>query len=31
MKQQGANHIIDGEKSRLGFTVLHRGVWVGHP
>jgi hypothetical protein len=31
MKQQGADHIIDGEKSTLNFTVMQRGVWAGHP
>jgi hypothetical protein len=30
MKQQGEDHIIDGVKSTLGFTVLRRGVWAGH-
>jgi hypothetical protein len=30
LKQQGADHIIDGAKGALGFTVLQRGVWVGH-
>jgi hypothetical protein len=31
LKQQGADHIIDGMKSVLDFTVLRRGVWIGHP
>jgi hypothetical protein len=31
LKQQGADHIIDGVKSTLSFTVLRKGVWVGHP
>jgi hypothetical protein len=31
LKQQGADHIIDGTKSTLGFTVLWRGGWAGHP
>jgi hypothetical protein len=31
LKQQGADHIIDGAKSVLGFTVLWRGVWAGQP
>jgi hypothetical protein len=31
MKQQGADHIIDGAKRALDFTILRRGVWVGHP
>jgi hypothetical protein len=30
LKQQRTYHIIDGAKSTLGFTVLRRGVWVGH-
>jgi hypothetical protein len=30
LKQQEADHIIDGEMSVLGITVLWRGVWVGH-
>jgi hypothetical protein len=31
LKEQGANHIIYGAKSTLGFTVLQRGVGAGHP
>jgi hypothetical protein len=31
LKQQRAEHIIDGSKRTSGFTVLRRGVWVGHP
>jgi hypothetical protein len=27
LKQCGADHIIDGVKSALGFTILRRGVW----
>jgi hypothetical protein len=30
LKQQGSDHIIDGVKSALGFTVMQRGVWAGH-
>jgi hypothetical protein len=28
LKQHGVDHIIDGAKSALGFTVLRRGVWI---
>jgi hypothetical protein len=31
LKQQRVDHIIDDAKSTLGFTVLRRGVWAGHP
>jgi hypothetical protein len=31
LKQQGADHIIDGAKSALDFTVIRKGVWGGHP
>jgi hypothetical protein len=30
LKQCGADHIIDGVKSALSFTILRRGVWAGH-
>jgi hypothetical protein len=29
-KQLRAKHIIDGVKRTLGFTILRRGVWIGH-
>jgi hypothetical protein len=31
LKEQGANHIIYGAKSTLGFTILWRCVGAGHP
>jgi hypothetical protein len=31
LKQQRVDHIIDGVKSMLSFTILWRGVWAGHP
>jgi hypothetical protein len=31
LKQQGADHIIDGAKSALNFTIMQRGVWTRHP
>jgi hypothetical protein len=31
MKKQGTQHIIDGAKDALGFTVLLRGVWARYP
>jgi hypothetical protein len=31
MTQQRVDHIIDGVKRTLGFTILRRGVWAGHP
>jgi hypothetical protein len=31
LKEQGANHVINGVKSTLGFTVLWRSVGAGHP
>jgi hypothetical protein len=31
LKKQGANHIIYGVKSTLGFTVLRRGIGAGRP
>jgi hypothetical protein len=31
LKEKGVNHIIYGAKSTLGFTILRRGVGVGHP
>jgi hypothetical protein len=31
LKQQGVDHIIDGVKRTLNFTVLWRGVWAGNP
>jgi hypothetical protein len=31
LKQQRAEHIIDGVKRTLDFTILQRGVWTGHP
>jgi hypothetical protein len=31
LKERGANHIIYGVKSTLGFTILWRGVGAGHP
>jgi hypothetical protein len=31
LKEQGANHVINGAESTLGFTVLWRSVGVGHP
>jgi hypothetical protein len=30
-KEQGADHVIDGAKSALSFTVLQRGVGIRHP
>jgi hypothetical protein len=30
LKQQGADHIIDGVKSTLDFIVPWRGVWARH-
>jgi hypothetical protein len=31
LKQQGVDHVIDGVKSALGFTILWRGIWTRHP
>jgi hypothetical protein len=31
LEQQGADHIIDGAKRTLSFTILQRGVWARHP
>jgi hypothetical protein len=31
LKKQGTQHIIDGAKDPLGFTVLRRSVWTRHP
>jgi dihydrofolate reductase len=31
LKEQGANHVINGAESTLGFTVLRRSVGAGHP
>jgi hypothetical protein len=31
LKEQGANHVIYGAKSMLGFTVLRRRVGARHP
>jgi hypothetical protein len=31
LEEQGANHVINGEDSTLGFTVLWRSVGAGHP
>jgi hypothetical protein len=28
LKQWGSDHIIDGAKSVLGFTILRRGLWT---
>jgi hypothetical protein len=30
LKEQGANHVINGAESTLGFTVLRRSVGAGH-
>jgi hypothetical protein len=31
LKEQGANHVINGAKSTLRFTVLRRSVVAEHP
>jgi hypothetical protein len=31
LKEQGAQHIINGTKDALDFTVLWRSVWTRHP
>jgi hypothetical protein len=31
LKEQGANHVINGAESTLSFTVLRRSVGAGHP
>jgi hypothetical protein len=31
LKKQGMQHIIDGAKDALGFTVLRRSVGIRHP
>jgi hypothetical protein len=31
LKQQRAEHNIDGTKGTLDFTILWRGLWAGHP
>jgi hypothetical protein len=31
LKEQGANHVINGAESTLDFTVLWRSVGAGHP
>jgi hypothetical protein len=31
LKKQGAQHVIDGAKDALGFTVLQRSVGTRHP
>jgi hypothetical protein len=31
MKEQGAQHIINGANDVLDFIVLRRSVWIKHP
>jgi hypothetical protein len=31
LKRQGVEHVINGVENVLGFTVLRRSVWAGHP
>jgi hypothetical protein len=31
LKKQGTQHIIDGEKDALSFTVLWRSIGIRHP
>jgi hypothetical protein len=31
LKEQGVNHVINGAKSTLDFTILRRSVGAGHP
>jgi hypothetical protein len=31
LKEQGANHVINGAESTLGFTILRRSIGAGHP
>jgi hypothetical protein len=31
LRVQGAQHIINGKKNALGFTVMWRSVWIKHP
>jgi hypothetical protein len=31
LKQQSTNNVVSGAQHTLNFTILRRGVWVGHP
>jgi hypothetical protein len=31
LKKQGMQHIINGAKDALGFTILQKSVWTRHP
>jgi hypothetical protein len=31
LKERGAQHIINGAKDALGFTIMWRSVWTRHP